>query len=124
VAGSIELAIQKAFTARIFDISTGVLAELAQPGKPLYGIHVGNDGKMVIFGGELPIRRKGAVIGGIGASAGTVEQDISVAEAGVMALDPLLHQRPRKGLRSQRYLQIANLREPPEFTDGKPYFLF
>ena len=61
--GSIDLAIQKAFTARIFDISTGVLAELAQPGKPFYGIHGSNDGKIVIFGGGLPVRRKGIVIG-------------------------------------------------------------
>ena len=79
--GSIDLAIQKAFTARIFDISTGVLAELAQPGKPFYGIHGSNDGKIVIFGGGLPVRRKGIVIGAIGTSAGTVEQDIEVAEA-------------------------------------------
>ena len=64
--GSIDLAIQKAFTARIFNISTGVLAELAQPGKPFYGIH---DGKIVIFGGGLPARRKGIVIGAIGTSA-------------------------------------------------------
>jgi len=65
--GSIDLALQKAFTARIFDISTGDLTKLAQPGKPLYGIHGSNDGKIVIFGGGLPIRRKGIVIGAIGA---------------------------------------------------------
>src|SRR4029077_9409541 len=69
--GSIDLAIQKAFTARIFD-STAVLTELAQPGKPLYGIHGSNDGKIVIFGGGLPVRCKGIVIGAIGTSAGTV----------------------------------------------------
>ena len=55
--GSIDLAIQKAFTACIFD-STAVLAELAQPGKPLYGIHGSNDGKIVIFGAGLPVRWK------------------------------------------------------------------
>src|SRR6201984_1560938 len=60
--GSIDLAIQKAFTARIFNISTGDLAELAQPGKPLYGIHGSNEGKIVIFGGGFPIRRKGFMI--------------------------------------------------------------
>ena len=86
--GSIDLAIHKAFTARVCDISTEDLAELAQPGKPLYGIHSSNDGKIVIFGGGLPIRRKGIVIGAIGTSAGTVEQDIEVAEAAVGAIEP------------------------------------
>ena len=84
---SIDLAIQKAFTARIFD-SMAVLAELAQPGKPLYGIHGSNDGKIVIFGGGLPVRWKGIVIGAIGTSAGTVEQDIEVAEAAIGAIEP------------------------------------
>jgi hypothetical protein len=70
------------------DISTGVLAELAQPGKPFYGIHGSNDGKIVIFGGGLPVRRKGIVIGAIGTSAGTVEQDIEVAEAAIGAIEP------------------------------------
>jgi uncharacterized protein GlcG (DUF336 family) len=87
--GSIDLAIHKAFTARACDISTGDLAKLAQPGKPLYGIHASNGGKIIIFGGGLPIRRKGVVIGAIGASAGTVEQDTAVAEAGVVAIEPL-----------------------------------
>ena len=86
--GSIDLAIHKAFTACACDISTGDLAELAQPGKPLYGIQGSNDGKIVIFGGGLPIRYKGVVIGAIGTSAGTVEQDIQVAEAGVGAIEP------------------------------------
>ena len=56
--------------------------------KPLYGIHGCNDGKVVIFGGGLPIRRKGIVIGAIGTSAGTVEQDIEVAEAAVGGIEP------------------------------------
>ena len=86
--GSIDLAIHKAFTSRAFDISTGDLAKLARPGMPLYGIHSSNDGKIVIFGGGLPIRRKGVVIGAIGISAGTVEQDIAVAEAAVGAIEP------------------------------------
>ena len=88
--GSIDLAIHKAFTSRACDISTEDLGELAQPGKPLYGIHSSNDGKIVIFGGGLPIRLKGMVIGAIGASAGTVEQDVTVAEAGVVAIEPLI----------------------------------
>jgi uncharacterized protein GlcG (DUF336 family) len=85
---SIDLAIHKAFTARACNMSTGDLAELAQPGKPLYGIQYSNSGKIVIFGGGLPIRRKGVVIGAVGTSAGTVEQDIQVAEAAAGAFEP------------------------------------
>ena len=85
---SIDLAIHKAFTARACNISTGDLAELAQPGKALYGIQCSNSGKIVIFGGGLPIRRKGVVIGAVGTSAGTVEQDIEVAEAAAGAIKP------------------------------------
>ena len=88
LVASIDLAIHKAFAARACDISTRDLAELAQPGKPLYGIQWSNSGKIVIFGGGLPIRRKGIVIGAIGASAGTVEQDIAVAEAAAEAFEP------------------------------------
>ncbi|WP_321476356.1 heme-binding protein [uncultured Paludibaculum sp.] len=84
--GSIELAINKAVTARIFDKTTTVLAGLAQPGQPLYGIQESNAGKVVIFGGGVPILSDGAIIGAVGASAGTVEQDIAVAEAAVAAL--------------------------------------
>jgi uncharacterized protein GlcG (DUF336 family) len=56
--------------------------------RSVYGIHGSNEGKIVIFGGGFPIRRKGFVIGAIGTSAGTVEQDIEVAEAAVGAIEP------------------------------------
>ncbi|TDG10244.1 heme-binding protein [Paraburkholderia guartelaensis] len=85
--GSIDLAIDKAATARIFDTATSRLATLAQSGKPLYGIQESNAGKVVIFGGGIPIVFKGNVIGAVGTSAGTVEQDIEVAEAALAALD-------------------------------------
>jgi uncharacterized protein GlcG (DUF336 family) len=85
--GAIDLAINKAFTARVFDISTSDLATQAAPGRPLYGIQKSNDGKIVIFGGGIPVRRDGIVIGAVGTSAGTVEQDIEVAEAAIQALD-------------------------------------
>jgi len=80
--GSIDLAIDKASTARIFNKSTAYLATLAQSGKPLFGIQESNAGKVVIFGGGIPIIFDGNIVGAIGASAGTVEQDIAVAEAG------------------------------------------
>jgi len=85
--GSIDLAINKAVTARIFDKTTAYLGNLAQSGKPLFGIEASNAGKVVIFGGGLPIIFNGNIIGAVGASAGSVEQDIGVAEAALAALE-------------------------------------
>jgi len=84
--GSVDLAIDKAKTARIFDKTTSDLATLAQSGKPLFGIQESNAGKVVIFGGGIPVVVGEAIVGAIGASAGTVEQDIAVAEAAIGAL--------------------------------------
>jgi len=84
--GSIDLAINKAMTARFFDKTTSELATLAQSGRPLFGIQESNAGKIVIFGGGVPIESRGAIIGAVGTSAGTVEQDIEVAEAAIAAL--------------------------------------
>jgi uncharacterized protein GlcG (DUF336 family) len=84
--GSVDLAINKAVTAQMFIKTTDYVAELAQPGAPLYGIQQTNAGKVVIFGGGIPILIDGDVAGAIGASAGTIEQDIEVAEAGIAAL--------------------------------------
>ena len=84
--GSIDLAIDKAMTARFFDKTTSELATLAQSGKPLFGIQESNSGKVVIFGGGVPIVLRGNIVGAVGTSAGTVEQDIEVAEAAIAAL--------------------------------------
>jgi len=84
--GSIDLAIDKAVTARLFDKTTSELATLAQSGEPLFGIQESNAGKIVIFGGGVPIVLGGHVIGAVGTSAGTVQQDIEVAEAAIAAL--------------------------------------
>ena len=92
--GSVDLAIDKARTARIFDKTTSDLATLAQSGKPLFGIQESNAGKVVIFGGGVPVVWDGAIVGAVGASAGTVEQDIAVAEAAISALG---HQAPSSG---------------------------
>lgn len=86
--GSIDLAIDKAVTSRIFDKSTAELATLAAPGKPLFGIHQSNAGKVVIFGGGVPVTIDGTIVGAVGTSAGTVEQDNAVARAAVAALVP------------------------------------
>jgi uncharacterized protein GlcG (DUF336 family) len=86
LAGSIGLAIGKAKTARLFDKTTSYLATLAQPGEPLFGIEQSNAGDVVIFGGGLPVLIGDAIVGAVGASAGTVEQDIAVAEAAAAAI--------------------------------------
>ena len=83
--GSIDISIKKAFTARAFDISTKELSKLAQPGSDFYGIHASNDGKVMIFAGGIPLKRDEEVVGAIGVSGGSGEQDQSVAEAGAIA---------------------------------------
>jgi uncharacterized protein GlcG (DUF336 family) len=88
--GSIDVAIDKAATARIFDKATSDLARMSQPGAPLYGIQETNVGKVVIFGGGIPVTLNGSIVGAVGASAGTVEQDVAVAEAAIAALGPEL----------------------------------
>src|SRR5262249_40200443 len=73
--GSIELAIGKAVTARIFDKPTSLLAELAQPGAPLFGIQETNSGQVVIFGGGVPVRSDVVIVGGGGVSRRSAAAD-------------------------------------------------
>jgi uncharacterized protein GlcG (DUF336 family) len=84
--GSIDISINKAFTARMFDIPTKDLAEMAQPGGPFFGIHVSNHGRVMIFAGGMPLRRSERVVGAVGVSGGAGEQDQAVAEAAAAAL--------------------------------------
>jgi len=86
--GSIDISINKAFTSRAFDISTKDLAEPSQPGGQFYGIHVSNAGRIRIFAGGIPLSsgEGGEVVGAIGVSGGSGEQDQEVAEAGAAAL--------------------------------------
>jgi uncharacterized protein GlcG (DUF336 family) len=81
--GSIDISIHKAWTARAFDMATEDLAKMAQSGKPLFGIQNTNHEKVVIFGGGAPVKDGDTVIGAVGASGGTVDQDLKVAEAAV-----------------------------------------
>jgi len=81
--GSVDIAINKAWTARAFDMSTEDIAHITQSGQQGFGLNTTNDSKVVIFGGGIPIKRDGAVIGAVGASGGSVEQDIAVARAAV-----------------------------------------
>jgi uncharacterized protein GlcG (DUF336 family) len=77
---STDIAISKAYTAAVLRMSTQKIGELAQPGEPLYGIEQTLPGKIVLFGGGLPLRLKENVVGAIGVSGGSVEEDIQVAE--------------------------------------------
>jgi uncharacterized protein GlcG (DUF336 family) len=83
--GSVDISISKAWTARAFDISTRDLADNSQPGQQFFGIHASNGGKVMIFAGGIPVTRDGEVIGGLGVSGGSGEQDQTVAEAGIAA---------------------------------------
>ena len=84
--GSIHIPIQKAKTARFFDMNTGDIGELSQPGGSLYNIEHSNSG-LITFPGGVPIKdAAGEIIGAIGVSGSTVENDHLVAEAGTAAI--------------------------------------
>ena len=84
--GSIDISIKKAKTARFFNMPTGELGKLAQPGTPLYHIEFSNGG-LITFAGGLPLKNKqGIIIGGIGVSGSSVEDDHDVALAGAEVL--------------------------------------
>jgi uncharacterized protein GlcG (DUF336 family) len=84
--GSIDISINKAFTARMFDIPTKDLAEKAKPGGPFYGIQVSNSGRIMIFAGGMPLRCGDRIVGAVGVSGGSGDQDQAVADAAVTAL--------------------------------------
>ncbi len=84
--GSIDIAQKKAWTSRAFDITTKDLGANSQSGDQFFGIHASNGGKVMIFAGGIPLKSDGKVVGAIGVSGGSGEQDHAVAEAGVAAL--------------------------------------
>ncbi|MBO2011020.1 GlcG/HbpS family heme-binding protein [Hymenobacter negativus] len=84
--GSLDISIKKAKTARFFDMPTGAIGGLSQPGGPLYNIEHSNGG-LITFPGGIPIMDSGnRVVGAIGVSGSTVEDDHAVAQAGVDAI--------------------------------------
>jgi len=83
--GSIDISIKKAWTSRAFDITTKDLAENSQSGDQFFGIHASNNGKVMIFAGGIPLKKDGRIVGAIGVSGGSGEQDHTVAEAGAAA---------------------------------------
>lgn len=82
--GSIDIALKKARTAKLFDMPTGEIGKLSQPGGPLFNIEHSNDG-LITFPGGIPIQAGGEVIGAVGVSGSSVENDHAVALAGVQA---------------------------------------
>lgn len=83
--GSVDISINKAWTARAFDITTKELGENSQPGQDFYGINASNEGKVMIFAGGIPLTRDGQPVGAVGVSGGTGNQDHAVAEAAAAA---------------------------------------
>ena len=88
---SITIALNKAYTAVAVKMPTHELANVSQPNQPLFGIHNAQDSRIVIFGGGFPLSDKhGKIIGGIGVSGGSVEEDMACAQKGVEAFNALL----------------------------------
>ena len=85
--GSIDISIRKARTARFFNMNTGEIGKLSQPGGSLYNIEHSNGGLITFPGGVVIKNREGEIIGAIGVSGSTVENDHAVAEAGAKAVD-------------------------------------
>lgn len=83
--GSVAISIDKAWTARAFNLATKDIAEHTQSGGQFFGLHTSNGGRVMIFAGGVPIRQQGEIVGAIGVSSGTAEQDQAVAEAGAAA---------------------------------------
>ena len=80
---SISIAIDKAATGAIARNGTHVYNQLCVPGSPTFGIHITNGGHFSIIGGGLPVHVEGEIVGGVGLSSGTAEQDRICAEAAI-----------------------------------------
>jgi uncharacterized protein GlcG (DUF336 family) len=84
--GSVDISINKAWTARAFDITTQDLGKNSQSGDQFFGIHASNHGRVMIFAGGIPLKKGDKVVGGVGVSGGLGKQDQAVAEAAAAAL--------------------------------------
>jgi uncharacterized protein GlcG (DUF336 family) len=82
-----DISMNKAYTARGLDMPTHELADMTQPGQSLWGLNTTNDGDIVVFGGGFPLEADGEVVGAIGSSGGTVDEDMEIAQAGVEAFE-------------------------------------
>ena len=88
---SYDIALNKAYTSVSLKMSTKELSMLSQPGQPLYGIQFTNDGQIVIFGGGQPLKINGKIVGGLGVSGGSEEQDTFLAQYGKEAFDKFIN---------------------------------
>ncbi|MFC6837729.1 GlcG/HbpS family heme-binding protein [Halomarina ordinaria] len=86
---SIDIARNKAYTSVSLKLSTDTVWEVSQPGEPLYGLGGTNDGRIVTFGGGFPLEVDGEVVGAVGVSGGSAEEDMTVAEAAVDAFESM-----------------------------------
>lgn len=84
--GSIHISINKAYTSIAFQCQTKDLSDITRPDQDLYGLNDAHGGRIVVFPGGIPLVRDGHIVGAIGVSTGTIEQDQIVAEAGAAAL--------------------------------------
>ena len=80
---SVEVSLNKAYSAVAVKLPTDTLGELSQPGAMLYGLQ--NASRMIIFGGGVPVKVEGKIIGGLGVSGGSVEEDMQCMNAGLAA---------------------------------------
>ncbi|WP_071392785.1 GlcG/HbpS family heme-binding protein [Bacillus tuaregi] len=78
---SVDIAVNKAFTSAALKIGTHEVTPNIQPGESLYGLQLTNNCRIVPFGGGLPVITDGQVVGAIGVSGGTVEEDMTIAKA-------------------------------------------
>jgi uncharacterized protein GlcG (DUF336 family) len=85
--GSVDISQNKAYTSVSLKSTTEEVGETAQPGAALYGIGGTNGGRIVTFGGGIPLREGGDIVGAVGISGGSPDEDMAVAEAGVEAFE-------------------------------------
>lgn len=85
---SIDIAQNKAYSSVSLKLDTQTIQEVSQPGESLFGLGNTNDGRIVTFGGGIPLKDEdGTVVGGIGVSGGSAEEDMDVAQAAVDAFE-------------------------------------
>ncbi|MDF2683308.1 MAG: polymerase subunit delta [Brevibacillus sp.] len=84
---SVDIAQNKAWTSVAMKMPTAILAQLSAPGAELYGINTTNNGRVVVFGGGIPLHQQNEIVGAVGVSGGSVEQDIQVAQAAVQSFE-------------------------------------
>ncbi|HBB60705.1 MAG TPA: heme-binding protein [Lachnospiraceae bacterium] len=89
---SYQVATQKAYTAVAVKMSTMELSRMVQPGGTFYGLEAMHDGKIVAFGGGVPLKIEGTIVGGLGISGGTGEEDNDVAVYGLKVFAELTGQ--------------------------------